>query len=146
MLRKKRAGKTTIETLGEWPYLSLQRAREMTRQRRNKDADPGARTLYQLCERFYDGVVRAVHKRPEGYKRYVDRDLTALRDRRAAAVRRADLADLLSKKRKDGPVAANRLLGVMKQLFAYGVEIGWLDESPADALTRRAAGGKEEPR
>jgi integrase len=34
----------------------------------------------------------------------------------------------------------------MKQLFAYGVEIGWLDESPADPLTRRAAGGKEEPR
>jgi hypothetical protein len=29
LLRKKRAGKTMIETLGEWPHLSLQRAREI---------------------------------------------------------------------------------------------------------------------
>ena len=63
-----------------------------------------------------------------------------------STIRRADLADLLAKKRVGGPVAANRLLGILKQLFSYGVEIGWLDDRRAVALTRRAAGGKEERR
>jgi hypothetical protein len=43
-----------------------------------------------------------------------------------AAVLRADLADSLSEKRKDRPAAAS-LLGVIEQLFAYGVEMGRRD-------------------
>ena len=43
-------------------------------------------------------------------------------------------------------MAANRLLGITKQLFRYLVEIGWLDNSPAEMLSRRAAGGEEKAR
>jgi integrase len=63
-----------------------------------------------------------------------------------SAITRADIADLLSNKAKASPVAANRLLGVTRQLFRYFVEIGWLDASPAELLTRRAAGGDEQSR
>jgi integrase len=146
VFRQKRSGKSSMETLGEWPHLSLQNARERIRERRRKDADPGAHTVRELCDRFYDGVIKTQHKRPHIYKRYLDRDLDRLHERRVSTVRRADLGDLLANKRKDGPVAANRLLGILKQLFSYGIEIGWLDDSPAIALTRRAAGGKEERR
>jgi hypothetical protein len=34
VLRQKRAGNGNIETLGEWPHLSLQNARESIRERR----------------------------------------------------------------------------------------------------------------
>jgi integrase len=146
VLRKKRAGKSSVETLGEWPHFSLQRARECIRARRGKEADPGMHTVRELCTRFYDGVIGPEHKRPNTCKRYLDRDLKSFHERRVSTIRRSDLADLLAEKREDGPVAANRLLGILKQLFSYGVEIGWLDDSPASALTRRAAGGKEEKR
>ena len=146
VFRQKRAGKSTSETLGQWPHLSLLRARENIRGRFDKEADPSVHTVRELCNRFYDGVVKTHHKRPNTYKRYLDRDLAGLHERRLSTVRRADLGDLLAKKRNDGPVAANRLLGILKQLFSYGVEIGWLEDSPANALTRRAAGGKEEKR
>jgi hypothetical protein len=109
---------------------STARARDVIAQRRNKQADPSTHTVQELCQRFYDGVVNGEHKRPEDYKRYLDRDLASLHDWRISQVRRSDLSDLLAEKRKDGPVAANRLLGIAKQLFAYGVEIGWLNESP----------------
>ena len=146
VFRQTRAGKSSIETLGDWPYLSLPKAREWSTERRIKEVDPGAHTVRELCDRFYEGVIKTQHKRPQMCKQYLDRDLDRLHERRVSTVRRADLADLLAHKRIGGPVAANRLLGILKQLFSYGVEIGWLDDSPASALTRRAAGGKEKQR
>ncbi len=75
MLRKKCAGEPSVETLGEWPQLSLQRAREYIRAQRGKEADPGVQTVRELCDRFYDGVIKAEHEPPNTYKRYLDRDL-----------------------------------------------------------------------
>jgi integrase len=143
--RRKRDYKTSIDTLGPWPDMTLERARELVRQRRRQLVDPSAHTLRQAIDRFLEDVVRS-HKRPDTYARYLERDLARLHTMKLRDLRRSHLSDIITKKTEDGPVAANRLLQVTKQLFAYVAEIGWLDSSPVEPLTRRVAGGAEQAR
>lgn len=144
--RYKKNYKPHLDTLGEWPAMSLDHARSIVQTRRRQTVDPGSRTLKAGIDRFLENVVQRDHKRPATYTRYLERDLSKLHDEKLKNITRADLSELLGKKAKAAPVAANRLLGVTKQLFRYVVEIGWLDSSPAEILSRRSAGGDEQSR
>jgi integrase len=144
--RYKRKYQAHIETLGTWPAMTLEHARRIVQQRRRQVVDPGSRTLREGIDRYIENVVLRDHKRPDTYTRYLERDLNPLHPEQLKNITRAHIADVLGNKAKVGPVAANRLLGVTKQLFRYLVEIGWLDSSPAELLSRRSAGGDEQSR
>lgn len=53
---------------------------------------------------------------------------------------------LLSIVKRGAPVSANRLMALVKQLFNYGIERGYLENNPAERITRRSVGGNEKAR
>ena len=78
---------------------------------------------------------------------YVRRAKAEFGTRRLQELTRAEIARFVRGYGKDAPIAAaNRCLSVLKLAFGWCVEMGYLDNSPADKLTRRIAGGDEKTR
>lgn len=149
VLRKRRDKKTTAETLGEWSGDFLVEDARDEAKKRVRQSDrlaPGVHTVAELIEEFYARTIEHRYKRPTFIKRYLDRDLVPIHALKLGQVRRSDIARVLSKKVVDGPVAANRLLAIVKRMFRYAVKVGWLAESPAELLDREVAGGEEQAR
>lgn len=146
VLRRKSAGKTTIETLGDWPQHTLKTARQAAERRRLLEVNPGALTVGEAVRTFLDRVIERRYRRPEQIKGYLERDLKTIADKQLVDVRRSHLSAIIQAKVEDGPVAANRLLESIRRFFRYCAEMGWVEDSPATALSRNIAGGPEEPR
>lgn len=149
ILRTKRNGRTTVETLGEWSQdFLLDDARQAATNKRRMKKRHAVRhhTVGELAAEFYSRAIEPHHRRPEQAKRYLDRDLAPIANLKLSDVHRSDIADVVKKKTADGKVTANRLLAIIKQMLRFGVEIGWLETSPAELLTRRSAGGTEKAR
>lgn len=145
VLRSRRNGKARWISLGEYPTMSLLEARKAALGASGKEL-PGKRTVQQAYD-LWIKQVRKTYKSPGQVEwragKYV---LPALGGKQLASIRRADLADLLSTVAEKAPVSANRVLTDLKLLFSYSVERGWIEDSPAAALTQKAAGGREESR
>jgi len=148
VLRKQIKGRNLVESLGEWgPDYLLADAQREAHQRRGEMRPSGKDTVADLADRYYKARIAARYKRPEKVKHYFDNDIADIGDRELRKVTRAQLALVLERKARDGgPVAANRLLGIFRSMFAYGAEVGMLETNPAAGLSRDAAGGKERTR
>ena len=146
LLRQQRAGKITVTTLGHWPAMTLAEARHKAQAQRRIEVNPSAMHLGDAVDVFLKEVIGRRYARPEQIRGYLQRDLAPIAQRSLATIQRAELAAIIRKKVEDGPVAANRLLEAVKRFFRWCVEIGWLHDSPAQALTRGIAGGTETAR
>lgn len=146
VLRRKRGGKATVETLGEWPYLKLAGARREAESRKYIEVNPESQSVADAVKKFLERRIEPSYRRPEQIQGYLIRDLAPIASRQLINVRKDELAEIIAKKVAAGPVAANRLLESIKRFFGYCAEMGWLENSPAAALTRNIAGGKETAR
>lgn len=101
----------------------------------------GAQTVEELAERWYRDCVEGHHRRPQFMRGYLDRAvIPTLGETALRKVTRADLVDLLTDYKTRGTVACNQFRGLLRQMFGYGVELGWLETSPAEGITRRVCG------
>ena len=135
--------------LGKYPGMTLADAQRAALSMRGERQPNATATVRDLVERFYSARIVPSHKRPEQTRHYLDRDLLAshIADLELRKVTRSHLAGIIERKAlESGPVAANRLLAIVKRAFAYGVTFGLLHESPAVPLDRSIAGGTEEAR
>jgi integrase len=151
VIRTKSAGKTRIITLGDWPQYSLQKARIAVLDRRTKrNATPdayAAMAVKELAEEFYDRMIAPRYRRTKTVRGYLDNGIIpSLGKLKLRQVNRASVAGMVKDYVARGPVAANRLLTLTKQIFGYAVEMGYLDTNPAAAVTTRVAGGEETTR
>ena len=103
-------------------------------------------TIKDLCDEYFDRHISATYRRPHHVRGYLDKIIEKLGTKKVAEITRAEIVEFLKNYTARGKVAANRVLAIFRQTLDYGVEIGWLDHSPADKVTRRAAGGEEKPR
>lgn len=149
ILRKKEAGKTSITTLGRYGSesnkVSLAEARRKALNPPVQTDAPNA-TVKDLCNEYFDRHITATYRRPHHVRGYLDKVIEQLGPRKLSTLTRAEIAEFLKNYTMRGKVAANRVLAIFRQALSYGVEIGWLDRSPAEGLTRRVAGGEEIPR
>lgn len=137
--RKTRDGKRIQDGLGTLDELSLAEARKKAANLAVTALS--ARTVKELAERWYDDCVADEHRRPHFMRGYLDRSvIPTLGATPLRKVARADLVDLLTDYKARGTVAANQLRGLLRQMFGYGVELGWIETSPADGITRRVCG------
>jgi integrase len=149
VLRRQVQGRNLVEAIGEWGDTSmlLADAQREALVRRGEIKPEGKHTVADLADRFYKSRIEPRYKRPERVKHYLVRDLGDIGQREVGKVRQADLARILERKaKKSGPVAANRLLAIVRSMFKYGVVVGLVGKDPAAALTRAVAGGKERAR
>ena len=150
VLRRKRkqpdgTHKTKVITLGKWPDMGLKEARVAATKTRGT-AVPDIK-LGELLEKWYAEVIEPTYKRPRQVEQYIGRVsdelyMTKLRDLNRLAVREF----LLVYADERGPVAANRLLSILKQATAFAIQAGYTESSPIEGLPRRIVGGQEKPR
>lgn len=149
IVRKKANGKTKVITLGKFgkapPHISLLEARR-------KALDPATTaprddtTVAAIADEYFDRVISEEYRRPHHVRGYLDKLIDALGKRKVRELKRSDLAAFIKDYSKRGKVAANRMLAVTRQCMSYAVEVGCIDDNPAQGLTRRIAGGTEKAR
>ncbi len=146
VIRRKRQGHTRIITLGKHPKLRLREARLKAAQ-----LDPeniwSKLTLGELLDEWYEDQIRPHYKRPRPIALYLRRVSPELLAQKIVDIRRADVRRFLKKYSNErGPVAANRLLAILRQALKYAVAAGYIHESPIAGLSRKLVGGEEKAR
>jgi integrase len=164
VLRYRFAGGERFLTLGNYPDMSLAKARTEASQARlliDQGKDPlaakraaieqlrGRGTFRQLAEDWFRIEIEGRNlKHPEVPRRHLDNYLLPDLGRTAAAeVHAADIARLLDKVKGRAPTAANDLLRYARRIFDFGVRRQMLVGNPAAGFTPRLdAGGTERAR
>lgn len=148
------AGKVRRVTLGQFPGMSCREARAVyakhfqavqegrdpaATQAATKLADQEALTVERLCSVFIERYSRPRKRSWREDERQLQRDVVpTLGKKLARDIQRRDLVALIDRKIDAGSgVAANRLLAVLRRMFAWAVERGELDTSPAEGISQQ---------
>ena len=154
-------GRTRKLTLGNYPLLGLNDAREKARdalraaaeggdpaglkQRRRFEMEAESRFFEDVLERFITKGCRG-HRTQAETNRFLEREvLPHWRGRLLESLTRADVTDVLYKLTDRGTlVQANRVFSRMRRLFNWSVETGVIKVSPMGSLRRPAAESERE--
>jgi integrase len=139
IVRRKRAGKTRIITLGNWPTISLKGAREQVIIKKT----PSDATVNDLLKQYHEAVISG-HARPKQFATYKERIRVAIGTIRVSEVKTTRLAELISES-KAKPRSADSLRSHLNAMFNLAIELGWRDDNPAAVIGARITGYKYEP-
>jgi integrase len=120
--------------LGDWPAVSVSRARETAGAIRRRGGDASGLRVRDLLERYADRHLSQLRRGPATY-RTLRRGLESLLERQVEALTRRDVSQAIFHLAADAPVHANRALAYAKGLFSWSVAHGYMDANPA-ALIR----------
>jgi len=142
--------------LGDHPELTLLEVRDQTREARanaRKGIDPREheRELVREAERARlntfgavaeDFITNHAKKKAKSswreLQRKIDKDLAQWKDLPISDITRKDVENLFNEKAENSPVAANRLLTLIKQIFNRAVRLDHIDATPVVEITREA--------
>ncbi|WP_404292110.1 tyrosine-type recombinase/integrase [Microvirga sp. RSM25] len=136
-------------TIGDYPTWSLAAAREKALALRRQVQDGGdpllerkahreALTVTGLIERFMERYAKPKLRSWRDYEAVLRRDVVpVLGDRRADAVHRTDIADLLDKVAIRAPVLANRLQNTISSVYSWALSEGLVTTNPVMGLRKR---------
>ena len=152
--------KRRLLSLGPVPILSLTEARDRANQARKlvfagtdpldtakRTAGGSGETVAKLIEDWKERYAKKTYKRLDTQLRMVDKDITPV----IGALPVKDLtkqhvSQVINRIIDRGAkVKANRVLSLMKTIFGYAAEHGYIPESPV-TMTRKGAGGREKPK
>ncbi len=163
VFRYRLGGKQRELTIGNYPTITLKKARELANEARTKVAQgidvarekqeqrialAAAGTVKQLCDEYYERTVLGRVKRPDIIKGMLDNDLIPKLGRlRIAEVKPIDVDAMIRGIVDRGAlIMANRVLTTTKAVFDYAIRRHWIEQNPAAAFRRVDAGGEERAR
>lgn len=163
VFRYRLGGKQREMTIGNYPTITIKKARELAtdarakvqqgidvarEKREQKIALTTAGTVEQLCNEYYQRTIEGRVKRPDIVKGRLDNDLIPKLGRmRIAEVKPLDVDGMIKAVVDRGsPVMANRVLATTKAVFDYAIRRHWITQNPAAAFGRVDAGGEEKAR
>ena len=136
VLRRRLNGAWRVETLGDWPKLTLLNARR--RASTAPVAIAAAETFEAAAKRFYEDVIEPRYRNaPEETGAYFTRDCSAIAKRRLDRITRADLAAVVRDKARRAPNAAGKLLVLLKQFYRWALIGELIDADPTSGLTAK---------
>jgi integrase len=159
--------RTGVITLGKFPGLSLAGARARAQRFRDLLQEgidprsamnrPGPRAAVEvpaggnshnvaaLIKDFTERHLRKHRKHPEYAERILQKELTDWAHRDARTIKPREVIELLDAiVERPAPVMANRVAGLLSQMFRYGIHRQVVESSPVQLLFR--PGGTERPR
>lgn len=163
VLRYRFGGRQKEVTLGTYPDMSLNKAREIAAVKRvevqqgvdlavakqTRKAEAAAPdTVKNLCNEFYDRTVANRIERPDLVREKLDNDvIRCLGAKKIKDVTPMDVDRMISGIVERGsPVMANRVLSLTKAVFDYAIRRHWIQANPASAFKLHDAGGAEKAR
>jgi len=155
MVRQQQDGKSRWRTLGAYPEMTLVNARAKVSVLAEVapdviatiDAKAKAPTVHEVY-RGFDKHHIANHTNPwESRGRFRLDILPAIGKMDISDVTRKDLFRVIQPILDRGSkYSANRTLSDLKLLFQFAVERGYIENDPAERITRKSCGGRETPR
>ncbi|MEJ1298269.1 MAG: integrase family protein [Candidatus Sedimenticola sp. (ex Thyasira tokunagai)] len=140
IIRRKRQGKTEIITLGDIDSLSLKEARHKATGYQLKTNVSGVK-VKNLVDKYMAEVVEIKHRRPELVWGYMQRAvLPLLGKKKVRDITTSDLVQIIQEYKLRGSRTADQLRSNLKALFGYAVELGYIANNPAFAITSRITG------
>ena len=152
--RRKTGGKLTIETLGEYPSVTLKMARAKAAAIAAKKATD-VPTVSEGAGQWLGEVVDSSLKSSAATRWYIERACRDLGDMRIDDVTPQHIADTVRSYRDatstrrataGGRTAARLMLSALKGLFGYAVARGWVDTSPAAPVKQVVVGASAKAR
>jgi integrase len=154
--------KRRLLSLGPYPVLSLAEARARAEEERrlifegkdplevaNRAKQPAAssETVADLIKEWTERYARKTYKRLDTQLRMVEKDiLPVIGTVPTKEVSKRHISKVINKVIDRGArVKANRVLSLLKTIFGYAVDHGWVDAMPV-TMTRKSAGGREKPK
>ena len=139
ILRTRAGGKPINKTLGTYPLLSVNDARDIARDFLRDIAKNGAprtaRTFDELANHWIEHVAKPKNRSWQLQKRRLEiHVLPKWKGRDLGSIRRGDVRDLVES--IEGDVAPNRALTLIRTLFRYAMSRDWIDASPAEAIDK----------
>lgn len=122
----------------------------ITRAHRIKPSSPGTllangHSVENLAQEFMERHVKIQRGRPEYVRRILDTDvLPRWRSRDARTIKPREIIEFLDEVADRAPVMANRVAGVLSQMFRFGIHRAIVETNPVQLLYR--PGGKDKPR
>ncbi len=142
IIRKTVHRKAQVITLGNHPALTLKKAKSEAK--KYLDVDTSSTTVDTLIDDYLLDVIYPDSKVPKQVEGYLNHIRERLGIRKVMDVKRAELVQFIKHYSKSrGARSADRVRSYLKQLFSYGVELGYLSgQSPMDGVTKRVTGYK----
>lgn len=148
-------GRLTRYTFGTFPILTLKEARQKAKDAlhdvsdgvnpaRVKQEDRSAPTFRTMAENYRD---REASKKKSGVEmsRLIDRLLIPhFGAMQAKEISRRDVKDFVTRYAEHASIAANRILGLIRLVFKWGIEHDYVEISPCYPIKK--PGGREYPR
>ena len=145
-VRRRKDGVLLNVRIGKWPDTGLKEARTKARDVIEGAVD-GDTTLKAVGDEWFRQRIEKRYRRPKAIRQYLDRIPAGLLTRPVHEIERIDVARALQHYAKSrGPVGANRLLAILKQVFGYAHKVGYVPDNVLAVLTRDEVGGEEKPR
>lgn len=145
VIRRKRSGKTTTETIGEFPEMNCAAAREAFAKR---SFSPSLNKLAfgDLLDEWYERRIAPRYRVTKNIRTYIDKAKTQFGSTALPRLTTAQMVRWLQDYAKDTPVAANRCASNIKLALSYAVECGYIEKNPLQTVTNRVIGGEEKTR
>jgi len=146
---RKSHGRAVWRTIGEYPFVSLDEAREkangfnIEREKWKAGENPtprSDRTLGEIITQYIERHIRATAAHPERAVKEIQsqthRCLKNLSERKVASIRRAEILALRETTyKKSGPSAANRLVQNLRAALNWAIEAElWTGVNPAEGI------------
>ncbi|MCM8854658.1 MAG: integrase family protein [Candidatus Thiodiazotropha sp.] len=140
LVRKMINGKAQVITLGKSPTLSLREARLRAAEYLIAK-DVSNTTTQELTSKYFEEIVEPKSKVPKqvlGYLNHIDDEIG---NRKVIDITTVICVSFIQKySRTRGERSADRLRSYLLQVFGYGVELGWVKNSPMAGVTKRITG------
>lgn len=145
VIRRKRGGKTTTETLGEYPAMDCKAARQAFA-KRSFSPNLARLTFAELLDEWYSRRIEPRYRVTKNAQVYIRRAKDEFGTVALARLSAPQLVRWMQRYAESAPVAANRCASTLKLALNYGVECGYLDRNPLAQVTLRVIGGEERTR
>ena len=140
LIRKMMAGKTHLLTIGKSPDVSLREARLKAAQFLNSQNISNV-TVKELSGKYFSEVVEPRSKVPKqvlGYLNHISERLGHSKVMDVSTSECVSFIQYYSKTR--GARSSDRLRSYLIQIFGYAVELGIIQQSPMQGVTKRVTG------
>lgn len=135
-----------IRTEKEYPHETLQLKRQrLDEQLRNMESEF---SFGEMCERWYSKHALKHRKDPQQARAMLDNDIIpSLGDKPLDQIGKRDVMEALDKIVDRGsPVMANRVGALIREIFGFAVENGYLEINPFPRVNKKMIGGVEKSR
>jgi integrase len=140
IVRARAGAKVLNKKLGTYPPMKLAAARNAAERlleaiSRDGSADAVERTFGAVADFWIEKVAKPKNDSWRQQERRLEMYvLPAWRERKIAAIRRADVRELVEG--IEGDVLPNRVLTIIKTIFRFAVARDWLEASPAEGIAK----------